>query len=181
MIPGVDVDELWSYRPNASDLYNIERTVNPERGGGARYIQIRKSQLGNLLQFLRLPRVPDSKVSLNVRSIRAPDKVDVIEFDAKSQERMRIANQNRHWRTRAYGWSPAAGFPTLAPTETTDDAARLIRSLGGFHIYLARDVDSTVWADYTTGSVPPPKMADLPFVDILFGASDGGYWQYKEA
>ncbi|MEK6210901.1 MAG: hypothetical protein AABM64_11130 [Pseudomonadota bacterium] len=177
MIIGIDINEVWSYRPNASDLYNIERTVNPAGGGGARYIQIRKSQLEDLLQFLDLAHVPDSKVSLNVKSIKAPEKVDVIEFDTKSQERMRIANQNRHWRTRAYGWSPAAGFPTLGPTETTEDANHLINLLGGLHIYLVRDVNDKVWAGYTTGSVPPPEDAGLPFIGILY-TGDGGYWRY---
>jgi len=179
MIGGIDIGEIWSYRPNASDLYNIERTENPQGGGGARYIQIRKSRLDDLLQFLELSEVPDAKVSLNVRSIKVPERVDAIEFDSKSQERMRIANQNRHWRTRAYGWSPAAGFPTLGPTQTTDDAAQLITSLGGLHIYLVRDVNDKVWAGYTTGSVPSPEDARLPFIEMLY-TGDGGYWRYRE-
>ena len=179
MIPGIDIDEVWSYRPNPSDLYNIERTVNPPGGGGARYPQIRKRQLRDLLRFLGLKSIPKSKVKLSVRSHYEPDKVDVIEFDKKSQGRMRIANQNRHWATRASGWSPEAGFPTLGPIEKTEDAVRLIALLGGLHIYLVRDVEGVVWAGYTTGAMPPPEWAQLPFVDILFGTSDGGYWKHQ--
>lgn len=179
MIGGIDINEVWSYRPNPSDLYNIERTENPIGGGGARYIQIRKSQLNDLLLFLDLPQVPDSKVSLNVKSIMAPTKVDTIEFDTKSQGRMRIANQNRTWRTRAYGWSPAVGFPTLNSTATRIDAEHLINSLGGLRIYLVRDVNRIVWAGFTTGSVPPAEDAALPFIDILY-SGDGGYWRYEE-
>ncbi|MDZ4180932.1 MAG: hypothetical protein U1E29_17155 [Coriobacteriia bacterium] len=180
MIPGVDIDELWAYRPNASDLYNIERSVNPPGGGGARYIQIRKTQLPDLLQFLDLPTVPDHPVALKVRSHFEPDKIDTIVFDVKSQERMRIANQNRHWRTRASGWSPAAGFPTLSREDTTKDAEKIIASLGGLHIYLVRDVESVVWAGFTTGMTPPAVMADLPFVKLMYGSSNGGYWRFKE-
>lgn len=180
MIPGIDIDEVWSYRPNASDLYNIERTKNPIGGGGARYIQIRRGQIPDLLRFLGLPRVPDDPIALTVRSHFEPDKSDVIVFNTKSQERMRIANQNRQFSSRARGWSPAAGFPTLQPTETTRDAQRIIDNLGGLHIYLVRDVEGAVWAGFTTGSVPPPEWADLPFVDGLFGSSDGGYWRFRE-
>jgi hypothetical protein len=180
VISGIDIVEVWSYRPNASDLYNIERTVNPDGGGGQRYIQIRKSQLPDLLKFLGLRHVPDSKVSLSVRSHYDPGKVDVIEFDSKSQERMRIANQNRNWSTRASGWSPEAGFPSLGPTEDTGDARRLIESIGGLHIYLVRDVNCKVWAGYTKGAAPPPEDAGLPFIGMLYGADDGGYWRYEK-
>lgn len=181
MIPGIDIDEIWVYRPNASDLYNIERSVNPAGGGGARYIQIRKTQLPDLLRFLNLATVPNHPVSLVVRSHFEPDKADTIVFDTKSQERMRIANQNRHWRTRASGWSPRAGFPTLGRGDTTGDAARLIASLGGLHIYLVRDVEGVVWAGFTTGATPPPEMTDLPFAELMYGSSNGGYWRFKES
>lgn len=180
MIAGINIDELWSYRPNASDLYNIERSVNPVGGGGARYIQIRKSQLRDILMFLRLPRVPNSPVSLTVRSHFDPSSTDVVEFDVKSQDRMRIANQNRNWSHRAAGWSPQAGFPTLGPAETTEDAEHLIASLGGLRIYLVRDEDGDVWAGFTTGAVAPPEVAGLPFAHLLYGNTDGGYWRYGE-
>lgn len=180
MIRGINIDELWAYRPNASDLYNIERSVNPIGGGGARYIQIRKSQLQDLLRFLHLARVPDSPVSLLVRSHFDPSSSDVIEFDVKSQDRMRIANQNRNFSRRAAGWSPEAGFPVLGPDQTTEDAETLLTSIGGLRIYLVRDVNQQVWAGFTQGKDPESGVADLPFVSLLYGDTDGGYWRFRD-
>lgn len=180
MIPPIDINEVWSYRPNPSDLFNIERSINPANGGGARYIQIRKSQLSDLLLFLGLPDVPDEPVAVTVRSHFEPDKTDEIVFTTKSQQRMRIANQNRHFANRARGWSPSQGFPTLERTETTADAARIIDALGGLHIYLVRDAKGVIWAGFTKGSTPTSDIAGLPFAELLFGSSDGGYWRFGE-
>lgn len=180
MIPGINIDELWSYRPNASDLYNIERSINPVGGGGARYIQIRKSQLADLLMFLDLPRVPNSPVSLPVKSHFDPMSSDIIDFDVKSQDRMRIANQNRNFSHRVAGWSPKAGFPMLGPSDTTQDAEKLLNAIGGLRIYLVRDEHAQVWAGFTKGAVAPPEVANLPFASLLYGNTDGGYWRFEE-
>jgi hypothetical protein len=70
------------------------------------------------------------------------------------------------------------GFPVLQPGEETQDARELLEKIGGVHIYLARGVDETVWAGYTEGP-PTNEERALPFADILWGNSPGGYWSYK--
>ena len=71
------------------------------------------------------------------------------------------------------------GFPVLEAGQDTSDAQELLQRLGGVHIYLARGVDGTVWAGYTKGK-PTAEEKALPFVDILWGDTPGGYWRYKD-
>jgi hypothetical protein len=93
---------------------------------------------------------------------------------------MRIAKQNRHRHSRLGAWNPAAGFPQLQGNEGTQAAKKLIATLGGLHIYIARGNDHSVWAGFTVGSATANESA-LPFANLLWGkSSPGGYWKYEE-
>lgn len=179
----IKIHELWSLRINPSDLYNIERPIgdNPSSGGGHTYIQVPKSQVKPLLSFLH-EKYPQNGVPiiLTVHNQGKPGSIpEQIEFWAKSAGRMRISKQNRHRHSRLSAWSPANGFPVLKPNETTDDARKLLKSIGELHIYIARGEDDSVWAGYTKGA-PSNEQLELPFASILWGTSPGSYWIYKE-
>lgn len=180
----VNINELWSLRINPSDLYNIERTSddNPPGGGGHTYIQIPRSQVQSLLEFLHDEYPPNGfAIRLPVFDRTNPEAPpEEIEFWAKSAGRMRISRQNRHRHSRLTAWSPERGFPTLEPFDTTENAKELLDAIGGLHIFLARGENNLVWAGYTTG-IPNPENARLPFADILWGESPGGLWAYKES
>jgi hypothetical protein len=180
----VKIHELWSLRLNPSDLYNIERELNdnPETGGGHTYIQIPKGQVNNLLNFLHEEYPPNGvDISLNVGDRIKPEAPsEKIQFWSKSANRMRISQQNRHRHSRLTAWSPARGFPVLKPHQTTDDAKKVLNSIGGLHIYLARGTDDFVWAGFTVGT-PSARESKLPFANILWGIKNpGGYWIYSE-
>jgi len=179
----VEIHELWSLRLNPSDLYNIERTLddNPRTGGGHTYIQVPKGQVESLLRFLHKEYPPNGvPISLSVGNQGKPGTAtEQIQFWAKSANRMRISQQNRHRHSRLSAWSPESGFPVLQPNETTDDARALLKSLGGLHLYVARGEDQSVWAGFTTGT-PSAEQSEEPFANILWGTSRGGYWIYEE-
>jgi len=179
-----NIQELWSLRVNPSDLYNIERPrdVNPESGGGHTYIQVPTGQVESTLRFLNEAYPPNGvpliiKVHDQTHPNLAPEQV---EFWAKSAGRMRIAQQNRHRHARLTAWSPSRGFPELVSNATTDDARTLLNDIGGLHLYLARAENGVVWAGFTTGE-PSVKESRLPFANILWGNSRGGYWIYQES
>ena len=180
----LEIDELWSLKITPSDLYNIERTPSdgPATGGGQTYIQVPNRLVDPLLTFLREEYPPNGvPLRLEVYNRARPDlPVEQLEFWAKSQGRMRIARQNRHRHSRLRAWTPEAGFPSLEAYQDTDDAADLLNSIGGLHIYLARAADGTVWADYTKGR-PSKDDAQLPFAHILWGEGRGGYWRYEKS
>ncbi|PYT00667.1 MAG: hypothetical protein DMF63_06415 [Acidobacteria bacterium] len=176
------IDELWSLKLKPSDLYNIERwpSDKPATGGGHTYIQVPKRLVADVLAFLR-EAYPDKGVPviLEVNNRARPDlEAERLEFWEKSSGRMRIARQNRHGQARLRAWSPEMGFPSLEQYQDTGDAATLLDSIGGLHIYLARAADGTVWAGYTVGN-PSEADSQLPFADILWGDSPGGYWRYE--
>ncbi len=179
----IEIHELWSLRLNPSDLYNIERTRddNPVGGGGDTYIQVPKNQVNNLLSFLHDKYPPNGvSITLSVGNQAKPGSVtENIEFKSKSASRMRISNQNRHRQPRLSAWSPGNGFPVLKPSQNTDDARDLLKNIGGLHIFIARGVEGTIWAGYTTGT-PSANEKELPFTNILWGNSPGGYWIYKD-
>lgn len=183
MFGDIDVFELWSMRINPSDLYNIERSHNPQGGGGQRYIQIGARSVAPTLGFLRV-RAKDLPYQLPVRCIGQPDAVDQIEFHVKSEDqggasRMRIANQNRYSRHRCRAWSPSNGFPSLQPDQTTKDAQALFARIGGVHVFLVRDGEDGVWAGYTTGNQTPDSMRGFDFAPMLFEGL-GGHWRFRE-
>lgn len=118
-------------------------------------------------------------ITLDVGNQAAPNMPkQELEFRSKSAGRMRIARQNRHRHTRLSAWLPAAGFPSLASGQNTQDAAQVLEDAGGVHIYLARDEDGNVWAGFTKGQ-PSTKQSQQPFASILWGNSPGGYWKYE--
>jgi hypothetical protein len=184
-MPGqLEIDELWSLKVTPSDLYNIERSWSdrPAKGGGHLYIQVPTSLVDPLLRFLRKTYPPNGvPLILEVNNRAQPDlPVEPLEFWAKSEGRMRIARQNRHRHSRLRAWTPEMGFPSLEAYQDTTDATNLLNSIGGLHIYLARAADGTVWAGYTTGR-PSKEEAQLPFANILWGESRGGYWRYEKS
>ena len=180
MTPDFVIEELFALRINPSDLSNIERPpgTGPATGGGQLYIQVGQQMVEHLLRFLR--QLDPGPIDLTVASVGRPELRDVVQFDNKSQGRMRIRNQNRHRTGRVPAWSPANGFPSL-PEEaaSTADARRLITSLGGLHVFLARVADGTVWAGYTVGTLDD-RGGELPFAPLLSGDAEGGYWAYAE-
>lgn len=177
-----NIVELWALRLNPSDLSNIERPIGegPVGGGGQLYIQIKTTMIPSLLKFLGAAYPSDGPLSVTVRNIGSDGSSDVVEFHAKSQGRMRIANQNRHRANRVRAWSPQMGFPTLPARATTTDAAEAIASLGGLHIFLAKDTEGTIWAGYTTGVVDD-QDGTLPFAHLVSGQHEGGHWKYEPA
>jgi hypothetical protein len=182
LIPDAAIEEIWALRINPSDLSNIERPrgEGPATGGGQLYIQVGQRMVPHLLRFLRKPYPTNVPISLTVASVGMPGHLDVVQFDKKSQGRMRIPNQNRYRATRVYAWSPASGFPSLPEDgASTEDAATLIKSLGGLHIFLARSSDLKVWAGYNKGNLDDRGGA-FPFAHLLSGNSEGGYWKYDE-
>ncbi len=177
------INELWSLKINPSDLYNIERSLNdnPETGGGHTYIQVPRGNVENLLSFLHqdYPR-NGSSITLEVGVQQNPEMpLEKIEFWSKSAGRMRIAQQNRHRHNRHSAWSPERGFPSLEPGQDTRDASRILQDIGGLHIYIARCSEGSLWAGFTKG-IPSKNENSLPFVDILWGNTTGGYWIYEE-
>ena len=183
MIGQLEIDELWSLAISPSDFYNIERirSDKPASGGGHTYIQVPVGLVNPVLTFLRESYPPKGvPLILNVNNRAQPDLPgEPLEFWAKSAGRMRIARQNRHLHHRLRAWSPELGFPALAANQDTDDARNLLDSIGGLHIYLARAADGTVWAGYTVGR-PTKEEAKLPFANIMWGDTKGGYWRYEE-
>lgn len=178
----LNIQELWSLNLNPSDLYNIERPrdVNPESGGGHTYIQIPIGQVQSTLSFLNAEYPPNGHpLTITVHDQTHPDLTpEHVEFWAKSSGRMRIAQQNRHRHKRLTAWSPSRGFPQLGREATTDDARHLLERIGGIHLYLARAQSNIIWAGFTTGK-PSVKELTLPFANILWGNSKGGYWIYQ--
>ena len=177
----VVIDELWAMNISAATLYNIERTVddNPEGGGGATYIQIGKSLVADLLGFLNAKYPAKGQtIEIDVGDFSRPTlPPQPVVFSSKSQERMRISNQNRHRASRHPAWSPTVGFPTLKPGQGTIDAKVLLDQIGGLRIWIARAPDGSYWAGYTIGT--PSKSAALqPFANIAYGKR-GGYWKYS--
>ncbi len=175
--------ELWSLQIKASDLYNIERSLhdNPPTGGGHTYIQVPRARVDELLFFLREGDIPPNGVpiTIGVGNQAAPNMPkQQLEFRSKSAGRMRIARQNRHRHARLSAWSPAVGFPSLQPGQTTADATELLKELGGVHIYFARDENGDVWAGYTKGD-PSARQQKQPFAHVVWGNSPGGYWKYE--
>jgi hypothetical protein len=178
----LEIEELWSLKITPSDLYNIERwpSDKPKTGGGQIYIQVPKSLVDSLLTFLEADYPDGEPIVLEIHNRAQPDlPTERLEFWAKSMGRMRIARQNRHGQNRLQAWSPDRGFPRLEQYQGTDVAEKLLDSIGGCHIYLARASNGTIWAGFTTGS-PSKDEAKLPFADILWGESKGGHWQYEE-
>jgi hypothetical protein len=180
----LEIDELWSLKINPSDLYNIERYLwdKPATGGGHLYIQVSSGLVNPLLTFLREEYPPNGTPLILEVSNRAQPSLPVepLEFWAKSEGRMRIARQNRHRHSRLRAWTPEMGFPSLRETQDTADAVNLLSAIGGLHVYLARAADGTVWAGYTTG-FPSEAEEKLPFANILWGNSRGGYWRYEKS
>ena len=177
MLAQLNPVEVWTLRITPSTLYNIERVGNPATGGGHRYIQIAGSRVASTLSFVG-SSMPPPPIPLQVRNPYNPANAsELIEFDKKSGNRMRITNQNRHSMSssRPRGWLPGAGFPTLTASQDTVDARTLLNQLGHVHIYLARDAHGVVWAGFTQGS-PSAAEANLPFAHIAWGATRGGHW-----
>ena len=176
----IAIDELWAMNVSAATLYNIERAVddNPEGGGGATYIQIGKSLVPDLLTFLRSGYpAPGQTIDLSAGDMTRPTlPPQPVVFQSKSQERMRISNQNRHRASRHPAWSPASGFPTLGRGQRTPAAQALLDRIGGLRIFIARAPDSSCWAGFTTGA-PDRATALLPFANIAYGKR-GGYWKH---
>lgn len=172
------IEELWAHRLNASDLSNVERYPGdgPEGGGGQLYIQLGKLQVPAALKFLRV-QYNDLPVRVEVTNI-GTGAMSWLEFDTKSNGRMRLPNQNRHRGTRLPAWSAAVGFPQLPRSEavTATAANTAWRALGGLHIFLARDDQDVVWAGFTKGVV-----TGVPFAALVSGAHPGGYWKYEPA
>ena len=177
------IKDLWSLKLNPSDLYNIERPKddNPPSGGGHTYIQIPAGLVDGTLTFLRVEHLPiEGHVNLEVRDPSDPSSdPEQVEIWSKSAGRMRIAQQNRHRHTRLSAWSPQSGFPKLDSNATTNGAKSLLHSIGGLHLYFVRGEDGKVWAGFTTGTASKQE-AKLPFANILWVSSRGGYWAYEE-
>lgn len=174
---------FWSQKITGSTLYNIERPLgdSPSSGGGQLYIQISGESVKDILEFLGEP-YPQQGAPIRVaaRAVGSPEQVQEIEIAEKSAGRLRIANQNRYRATRHPGWSPSLGFPSLSPVNCSTEAGnQLIDSLGGLHIFLARDEHGEIWAGYQTGSVTDPSL-DPELRKILSGSHRGGVWFYKE-
>lgn len=136
----------------------------------------------SLLTFLGRDDAPRNgePVLLNVLNQAHPNRPpEVLEFASKSSGRMRICRQNRHSQARLSAWAPECGFPQLKSGQKTPDAAKVLKDIGGVHIFLARASDGAVWAGFTKGE-PSPRDRKMPFAQILWGSSPGGYWRYEE-
>lgn len=172
------VSEIWSKLVGPSEFFNVERKGSLERGGGALYFQVVKTQVPGLLRFLKSTYPKNGRpIVLTVRTVGAPDVQERLEFWSKSMGRMRTGRQNRQRKQRLKAWSPEMGFPRLSDDVTSSSEARvLLKEVGGLHIYLARDKNGEAFAGYTTGAAPDALWGDWPFNKILFGNSPGGYW-----
>jgi len=186
MLAKLNPVEVWSLELEAADLFHIEhvKSDDPSSGGGDLYIQIPAEMVASTLKFLRAPMPAKRKhIKLAVKDPNHPNNPsETIEFWNKSPDRsgnvrLRIARQNRlrPTSTRPSGWSPAAGFPTLAAGLRTPAAKPVLAALGGVRIFLARDANGDVWAGFTQGAATAVERA-LPYAHIAWAPSGGGYW-----
>jgi hypothetical protein len=178
--------ELWTLELEGADLFHIEhvKSDDPQGGGGDLYIQIPAEMVAATLKFLRAGMPAKRRhIKLAVKDPTHPQNPpQTIEFWNKSPDRagnarLRIARQNRlrPTSTRPTGWSPAAGFPTLASGQRTPAANAVLAGLGGVRLFLARDAQGDVWAGFTQGT-PSPAESTLPYAHIAWAPSSGGYW-----
>lgn len=175
---------FWSQRITGSTLYNIERPLgdSPASGGGQLYIQISSRAVEDVLRFLGKPYPSQgSPLRVPARAVGRPNQIADIEIAEKSSGRLRIPNQNRYRATRHPGWSPEVGFPRLEPGSCSTMAAnQLIDSIGGLHIFLARDEKDQIWAGYQIGTLDDESVHP-ELRKILSGTHRGGVWFFEDS
>jgi hypothetical protein len=180
MLSQLNPVEVWSNPVTPRELYDVERQHRLVNGGGQLYFQVNKTKVPGLLRFLGLQSKPPlgAKQWVTVKDPTNPTApASQIAFWLKSQDRMRTGAQNRWFSssTRPSGWGPAAGFPSLGSNQTRANAEAILTQLNGLRLFLARDAAGDVWAGFTQGS-PSPADAHLPYADVAWAPSTGGYW-----
>jgi hypothetical protein len=153
---------LWWRVLQKGEFFNIERALDagPDGGGGSLYIEIPKTLAVKAAQFFEqdLALLGEDGFTVQAVPIGATDRVAYpIDIKLKSNNRLRIANQNRQANssTRHPAWSEKAGFP-VAPdsVQSTDEASEYFPS-GGVRVFVGKVDDGTFIAGFTSGEAPP--------------------------
>jgi hypothetical protein len=152
---------IWWRVLQQGEFFSLERTkdAGPDGGGGAGYIEVPKTLTVKALQFFEQDSRTALTTGFTVRAVPIGSTDNLaypIDFKPKSNDRLRIANQNRQTDSsqRHPAWSAAFGFPKAPDdVQTTPEAAAYL-PLGGVRVFVGKLDDGTFIAGFTSG--PPP-------------------------
>lgn len=180
-----EIESLFWRGITVADFFNIERNrrAAPSGGGGQSYISISfrgvsYEELGRFLGVAPPSRVGTDRPTVllsDVAVLDDPALTAPLEFASRyrppsTDDRYRIAKQNRQFQDRHPAWTGIRGFP-----EAPDDVVRRdprIPDLTHLKIYVARlDSGEYVAGFVNTGTVPA-SLAGVPGLDVLFEPYD---------
>lgn len=160
------ITAIWYRVVQKGEFYNIERHPRVVQGGnGSLYIEIPKGLTPKTLQFFgeAMPKVGGSGFTIPAIPIGATDGVSFpITIMPKSNDRLRIANQNRQTagKQRHPAWSGASGFPEAPDGVTSKDDATPHFPKGGLRVFIAKVSDGSYLAGFTMGTAPDDIARD---------------------
>jgi hypothetical protein len=167
-----------------ADFFNVERSreAAPSGGGGQSYFSLSfkgltHDELGAFLEVAppSLIRTTRPTVTLEeVAVIDAPLLASPLTFRARylpprTDDRYRIARQNRQFQDRHPAWTPTRGFPR-APDDVLSAHDPRMPDLTYLKIYVAQLDDGSYRAGFVNSGVAPP--ATPPGATILFAPYD---------
>ena len=168
MAKRLNIDRIWWRNVQPGEFYNIERFHKIEGGGGSLYIEIPSSIVSATLDFLGSTRtLLDAVGVITIHAgVVGPLRLSSgpIEFQTKTGDRMRIANQNRQQphSLRHPAWTSGNGFPTAPDhVKNTVEASQYFPP-GGLRIYIAKTIEGGYYAGFTKGPRPTNMQPNDP-------------------
>lgn len=151
---------IWFRVLQPGEFFNIERGQGiVEGGGGSLYIEIPRSLTEETLDFFGqdMPTLGGLGFTIDAYPIGGVggEKFPITVMP-KSNQRLRIANQNRQAtpNRRHPAWSAAAGFPQAPNSVRTTDEASAYMPAGGVRVFVAKLDNDEFLAGFTQGEAP---------------------------
>jgi hypothetical protein len=165
------------------DFWNIERGVNPARGGGQTYVDIPLG--GNLTRealwtFLNTapPANPDDRwptTTISPKVIGTPSLISHLEFAPRQgNRRYKISNQARQkaGSQRHPAWTAANGFPQ-APDDLLSISDPRFPDVSHLTIYLVKTVIGDYYAGFVNAAALPESWPQGIGIESFFQSRSG--------
>jgi hypothetical protein len=140
------------------EFFNIERALDagPDGGGGSLYIEIPKSLTPKALQIFEQDSLTALKTGFTIDAVPIGSTDGVaypIDIKPKTNDRLRIANQNRQAvpNRRHPAWSAAAGFPKAPDGVQSTEEASAYFPAGGVRVFFGKVDDGSFIVGFTSG------------------------------
>lgn len=168
--PKLQIDRILWRKITPSDYFNTEKILPPGPKG---QIHIDLPNADPVIEFLRdedhqyVDRTEKHSRTLdNVRVMGNPTQSASLEINHRGRGRWGIARQNVHGKSgsrRHPAWDSDWGWPRDEnnPPKNIQEASKLISSVKGICVYIARTLDGQFFAGMTTGDDMPEEMPTI--------------------